>query len=408
MRTQEQVNEIVRLLLAEYPEAVCSLEYAKDYELLFSVRLSAQCTDERVNQVTPALFARFPTLQSFAEADVREVEELVHSCGFYHAKARDIVNCAIALLEEDGLVDRRRGSGTYVRHGPRRLQGTIRVGVVTTYITDYIFPSIVSGIESVLSENGVIMSLSATYNNSRTERNILERMLDGQVDGLVVEGVRTAREPENEDLYQRLAERNIPMLFMNSYYPSLPNVPHVVMDDYGGGRIAAREVLSRGYRKPGGMFKVDDLQGQERLKGFLDEMKSQDFTIPDERLLLFGTDERMNWQSTREGRLFVERLEKGEVDCVTCYNDVFAASLMGILQRDGVKVPEQMGFIGFDNAVYAEMCEPGLTTLGHPKEAFGALVAEKLLRMIGGERERSVNMTWSLIERDSLPRVERP
>lgn len=102
MRTQEQVNEIVRRLLAEYPEAVCSLHYGKDYELLFSVRLSAQCTDERVNMVTPALFARFPTLEAFAEADVEEVEKYVHSCGFYHAKARDLVNCAAVLLERHG------------------------------------------------------------------------------------------------------------------------------------------------------------------------------------------------------------------------------------------------------------------------------------------------------------------
>ena len=77
MRTQEQVNEIVRLLLAEYPLADCTLDWKKDYELLFSVRLAAQCTDERVNQVTPALVARFPTLQAFAEADVGEVEEYV-------------------------------------------------------------------------------------------------------------------------------------------------------------------------------------------------------------------------------------------------------------------------------------------------------------------------------------------
>ena len=114
--------------------------------------------------------------------------------------SRQTIRQAIALLEEDGLVDRRRGSGTYVRHGPRRrMQGTVHVGVITSYITDYIFPSIVSGIESVLSENGVVMNLSATYNDSKTERSILERMLDGQVDGLIVEGVQTARETENED-----------------------------------------------------------------------------------------------------------------------------------------------------------------------------------------------------------------
>lgn len=102
MRTQEQVNEIVRLLLAEYPLADCTLDWKKDYELLFSVRLAAQCTDERVNQVTPALFARFPTLEAFAEADVGEVEEYVHSCGFFRAKARDIVACANVLLEKHG------------------------------------------------------------------------------------------------------------------------------------------------------------------------------------------------------------------------------------------------------------------------------------------------------------------
>ena len=102
MRTQEQVNEIVRLLLAEYPEADCTLDWRKDYELLFSVRLAAQCTDERVNQVTPALFARFPTLESLAQADVAEVEEYIRSTGFFRAKARDIVAAARMLVDEYG------------------------------------------------------------------------------------------------------------------------------------------------------------------------------------------------------------------------------------------------------------------------------------------------------------------
>lgn len=102
MRTQEQVDEIVRCLEEEYPGAECSLDFEKDYELLFSVRLAAQCTDARVNMVTPALFARFPDLESFAAADVAEVEEYIHSCGFFRSKARDIVLCAQMLLEKHG------------------------------------------------------------------------------------------------------------------------------------------------------------------------------------------------------------------------------------------------------------------------------------------------------------------
>jgi len=153
---------------------------------------------------------------------------------------------------------------------------------------------------------------------------------------------------------------------------------------------------------------VDDLQGKERLSGFLDEMKSQGVVIPDERLLLFGTEQRMNLLYTPEGIAFTERLKKHEADCITCYNDVFAVSLMALLQQQGMNLPEELGFIGFDNATFASLSSPTLTTLGHPKEAFGALVAEKMLRMISGERERSVSMAWNLIERDSLPRVDRP
>ena len=101
MRTPEQVQEILRCLAQAYP-ADCSLQYEKDYELLFAVRLAAQCTDERVNLVTPALFARYPTLESLAQADISEVEGYVRSCGFYHNKARDIVLSCQMLLERFG------------------------------------------------------------------------------------------------------------------------------------------------------------------------------------------------------------------------------------------------------------------------------------------------------------------
>ena len=102
MKRKADVLALVNELKNLYPDSLCSLEYEKDYELLFAVRLSAQCTDERVNMVTPALFARFPTLEAFAEADVEEVGEYIHSCGFFRAKSKDLVNCAKMLLEKHG------------------------------------------------------------------------------------------------------------------------------------------------------------------------------------------------------------------------------------------------------------------------------------------------------------------
>ena len=102
MKEPSQVRSIIEELKRLYPDGLCSLQYPKPYELLFSVRLAAQCTDERVNKVTPALFARFPTLESLAAADVTEVEEYIRSTGFFRAKARDIVASARMLLEDYG------------------------------------------------------------------------------------------------------------------------------------------------------------------------------------------------------------------------------------------------------------------------------------------------------------------
>lgn len=102
MKSKAAVKRIIETLKELYPDGLCSLQYEKDYELLFAVRLSAQCTDERVNKVTPALYERFPTLESFAEADPVEVGHYIHSCGFYNGKARDIVACAQKLLAEHG------------------------------------------------------------------------------------------------------------------------------------------------------------------------------------------------------------------------------------------------------------------------------------------------------------------
>ena len=105
MKSKMEIQSIIEELKRLYPDALCSLPYPKPYELLFAVRLAAQCTDERVNMVTPALYARYPTLEALAEADVSEVETYIHSTGFFRAKAKDIVAAAKMMVEQyDGKV----------------------------------------------------------------------------------------------------------------------------------------------------------------------------------------------------------------------------------------------------------------------------------------------------------------
>ena len=102
MDTQELAIKAVEALKEEYPDALCSLDYEDPLQLLISVRLAAQCTDARVNMVTPALFERFPTLEAFCEGTEEEIGELIHSCGFFRAKARDILGACRKIRDEFG------------------------------------------------------------------------------------------------------------------------------------------------------------------------------------------------------------------------------------------------------------------------------------------------------------------
>lgn len=96
---QEKVRSIIDILTQRYPQALCALQYEKDYELMIAVRLSAQCTDARVNLVTPALFAAYPTLDDMAATDPKDVEGYIHSCGFFRQKAKDIVLACQMLID---------------------------------------------------------------------------------------------------------------------------------------------------------------------------------------------------------------------------------------------------------------------------------------------------------------------
>ena len=102
MTKKQKAALAVERLKEEYPDAICSLDSKSDFELLVAVRLSAQCTDARVNTVTPILFEKYKTIEDFAAADVADVEEIVRPCGFFRTKAKDIVAMANEILERFG------------------------------------------------------------------------------------------------------------------------------------------------------------------------------------------------------------------------------------------------------------------------------------------------------------------
>ena len=102
---KKDTKQIIKILKEYYPDATCSLDFTTPFEMLVAVMLSAQCTDERVNKTTPSIFSKYNTPKDFADMDIKKLEELIHPCGFYKNKAKNLKACAKTLCEKyDGKV----------------------------------------------------------------------------------------------------------------------------------------------------------------------------------------------------------------------------------------------------------------------------------------------------------------
>ena len=99
MKKKDEAIKIIEVLKNTYPDATCSLDFTNPFEMVVAVMLSAQCTDERVNKTTPALFSRCKTIQDFADIDIKELEDIIHPCGFYKNKAKNIKLCSKQVIE---------------------------------------------------------------------------------------------------------------------------------------------------------------------------------------------------------------------------------------------------------------------------------------------------------------------
>ena len=105
MKKKSEATNIIKILKNTYPEAKCSLDFTTPFELVVSVMLSAQCTDERVNKTTPSIFAKYSTPQDFVDIDILELEKLIHPCGFYKTKAKHLKECAKKIVSDyNGIV----------------------------------------------------------------------------------------------------------------------------------------------------------------------------------------------------------------------------------------------------------------------------------------------------------------
>ena len=310
--------------------------------------------------------------------------ELADATGY----SRQTVRQAMSLLENEGLTTRVQGSGTYVRSAAPRREATHNIAVITTYIGEYIFPAILHGIDDVLSKNGYTPLLSATHNRVDNERRILTELLQKPVDGLIVEGTKTALPNPNIDLYDRFAALGIPVVFINGFYPDLKKPVYVVADDRAGGRLATELLLRGGHRRVAGFFKSDDIQGHRRYAGYAETLREGGLAVDDDHVLWFTTENRDSLLAAGTGAALAG------CTAALCYNDEVALQVCRFLQDTGAT--GQVEVVSFDNSTIALLSSPPFFSLSNPKEQLGRLAAEKMLGILAGHPQQPTVLPWSL------------
>lgn len=300
-----------------------------------------------------------------------------------YSLSRHTVRKALSLLEQEGYIEACHGKGTFCSEKMRHMKKSRNIAVVTTYISDYIFPRLIQGMDNVLSEQGYSIILKNTGNSRQKEAKCLEELLQKDIDGLIIEPSKSQLSCRHPGLYENLEKYQIPYIFIQGIYTEMKEKPHILMDDARGGYLVTKYLLEQGHRRITGFFKADDIQGIQRHKGYVRALQEAGIPYDPDLVVWFHTEDRRS----KPSMMVKEMVKTGSLPHgIVCYNDQIAVQVIESLEDCGLQVPKDISVTGYDNSLYAQR-GTGITTIAHPQERLGEMAAELILEKINGVSE---------------------
>jgi len=297
--------------------------------------------------------------------------------------SRHTIRQAFSELTSEGYIFKEQGKGTFSNYQKEVVHKQI-VAVLTTYMSSFVFPGILSGIEQVLSDQGYMMLLSITNNIKEREAQYLLNVMDYNVVGMIIEPTKSAYQNENIKLLNDIQAKGIKSVFINSYYKDFDS-SYVIMDDVKGGFMATEYLLQLGHRKIACVFKTDDMQGINRKEGYSAALQKYGAPVnPD----FIGEYDTLNMYDFPY--MFAQSLFRKDnfPTAFVCYNDQCAVMVVQALNDINLRVPDDVSIVGYDDSISVMQSEVQLTTVLHPKKALGVQSAKYLIDMLDGRIEK--------------------
>ena len=350
----------------------------------------------RYSQVAEELRRLCAELRRQGERRLPSEQALCARC----ACSRQTVRAALALLEKEGLIVKKRGSGSYLAEGrPRR---DARVVLLVPDENEYLYPALIRELRVLLAAQGLRLVCRCTEARRAREGELLRELLREPPAAVMLEAISNRFPNPNAPLLRELEEAGTALCYLFCAYEETGAAPCVREDDRAGAAQLVELLAAGGRRRIGGLFRCDDSRGYERCAGLLESCAALGLEDPEPGCAwLSAADERRILDGGRELLQLYIRQYWHDRDAIVCQNDALAYHLLRELERQDVPVPERLAVASFDDSYYAVAGRLGLTSLGHRVHAPAEAAARAILAALDGRSDSPEPLPWHLTRRES-------
>lgn len=316
-------------------------------------------------------------------------------CDKYHV-SRQTVRVALSILEKDGLIEKRHGSGSFITG----LASDFSQNTVAILISDedaYTYPMLINDITTTLSQQNFHFRIYQTENSINREREILLELLQTPIRGIIVEGIKTALPNPNLDLYEQLLFKGIRLIFVGNHYPALKDSFYIEADNITGGLYLTENLIQNNYSSIGALFNIEDLSSHERYKGFLDACIEHKLPIKDNQSFWFHTEDLMALRKNNDTSFLKEIIKKAipYCDSFICHNNEIAYWLSKELSMLDSDLLESIAIASFDHTYLSNYKSAYSTTIALPAHALGVKAAQAMINSFKGLEQSPALISWN-------------